>query len=343
MVHTHRASRHRGRRGDGCAGPRAPVATAGPPGRGHGAWGGGRPPHWPRPPAEGGSTAWPRTCSPSWPRPRTPGGTASWRACPRGWCWCTGDPRCRQAVPHDGHRSSAPTGTPCGSCQRTRPGVAYGRGGSPASGVPERRRHPQRAPLSRVLPTLPRPVYGQGKLQLVVPAEVDAALGRVVQSTPARKDDEQEAARAAARRSGDASRTKGTRHSPGRCVALAHRAAGQTPWQRLVPPREDGRPISEVYAQAYAEEKQRAYDAGEWDPHAEATAPTPGAAPDSPRHHRPPRARHPCPPCWNTRRLWIAAQTYATVPDDRRRIERLPCRARLSPDSLSIASSPATS
>ena len=45
-------------------------------------------------------------------------------------------------------------------------------------------------------------VYGQGKLLLVVPADVDAALARVVKSTPARENDEREAARLSARKGG---------------------------------------------------------------------------------------------------------------------------------------------
>ncbi len=44
------------------------------------------------------------------------------------------------------------------------------------------------------------PVYGQGKLQLVVPADVDGALGRVVESTPTREENEHAEAREAAKK-----------------------------------------------------------------------------------------------------------------------------------------------
>ncbi len=120
-------------------------------------------------------------------------------------------------------------------------------------------------------------------------------------------------------------------------------------WIERCPPRRDGHPVDLIYARAIAAELQRRYDAGEWDPEAEATAlpegpppapvlPPPAAqnAPGGPvmapvtlvarmpvvsaaRAAAPAKAT--APTVLGYAREWIKKQRYESAPKDAARIE----------------------
>lgn len=110
---------------------------------------------------------------------------------------------------------------------------------------------------------------------------------------------------------------------------------------REVPPRADGRPITETYARAFAETLQHAYDQGETS-EAELRGKTPakveprpglapvgGAAPaDAPAVVA---TTSELPTLLAYVRAWLATQDYTTVADDRRRVERY-----LRPTTLAV-------
>lgn len=82
-------------------------------------------------------------------------------------------------------------------------------------------------------------------------------------------------------------------------------------WVRPCPRNDDGTPMSEIEARATAAKLQRLYDAGQWDPWAEAKT---EAAP-SPAEPAPPLTVL----AWC--REWGKAQTYGSAGEDRQRIE----------------------
>lgn len=88
-------------------------------------------------------------------------------------------------------------------------------------------------------------------------------------------------------------------------------------YARRVPDRANGGPITERFARTYAEEKQRLYDLGAWDPsqESEQAGAEQGAA-------GAPEPSAPEPETLIAYALaWIGKQTYTTVLDDRRRLE----------------------
>lgn len=130
-------------------------------------------------------------------------------------------------------------------------------------------------------------------------------------------------------------------------------------WVEPCPPRRDGHPVDLIYARAIAAELQRRYDAGEWDPEADAMAlpagspPAPVLPPSDPRSPFVPppattatrtpsvtMARAVAPPKSTTptvlsyAREWIKKQRYESAPKDAARIELYLAKGPLAEMSL---------